>query len=145
MSVGIALPIIQRGFHSAKKVVNLHQKHTGEVGEVYFSTNNRIDPNKGKSVDYVLLVSNTFKFIAEFVSYEYFEDKGNPSDVIKYSPKEFNQDIDKHWFKIKNIRKIDDAELNQFEMINKAAQEKYNGVCNYVNNSKRLQVFYFRG
>ena len=101
-----------------------------------------MDPKKLTKVSTVLLVSKEFTYIADLVLYQYFNKKSAPLDAAEYAPSLFADDQDYHWLRLKNIREISLDELNTFQMINKIAQEKYNGVGNYIENTGRLQVFY---
>ena len=127
MKVGIALPVTKSGFYDAEEVLNLHLEKSLSDGFVYFSTDNRISLKKVKNVDYVLLVSKNFSYLA-----------------ILFSPEPFVEDENLHWFKISNIRQISKEDLNSFAMDNKIAEAKHHGVGNYVSNTGRLQVFYFK-
>ena len=142
VTYSVALPVVGIDICSAKEVLDAHLEKANEVGSVYFSTSNRIDPKKLEKVTQVLLVSKLFTYIADLVGYDYFEDKSAPSDVVSYAPAIFAEDQDNHWLKLANIRPIGFDELNTFEMVNKKVQDKYNGVGNYVMNTGRLQVFY---
>ena len=142
VTYSVALPVVGIDICSAKEVLEAHLEKANEVGSVYFSTSNRIDPKKLEKVTQVLLVSKLFTYIADLVGYDYFEDKSAPSDVVSYAPAIFAEDQDNHWLKLANIRPIGFDELNTFEMVNKKVQDKYNGVGNYVMNTGRLQVFY---
>ena len=138
----VALPVVSVDFQSAREVLDAHLEKANEVGSVYFSTSNRIDTKKPEKVTQVLLVSKLFTYIADLVSYDYFEEKSAPSDVASYAPAIFAEDQDNHWLKLANIRPISLDELNTFEMVNKKVQAQYNGVGNYIKNTGRLQVFY---
>ena len=142
VTYSVALPVVGIDICSAKEVLDAHLEKANEVGSVYFSTSNRMDPKKLTKVSNILLVSKEFTYIADLVGYDYFEDKSAPSDVVSYAPAIFAEDQDNHWLKLANIRPIGFDELNTFEMVNKKVQDKYNGVGNYVMNTGRLQVFY---
>lgn len=144
MKVGIALPVTKSGFYDAEEVLNLHLEKSLSDGFVYFSTDNRISLKKVKNVDYVLLVSKNFSYLADLDEYQNFEDKGTPENAILFSPEPFVEDENLHWFKISNIRQISKEDLNSFAMDNKIAEAKHHGVGNYVSNTGRLQVFYFK-
>ena len=131
VTYSVALPVVGIDICSAKEVLDAHLEKANEVGSVYFSTSNRMDPKKLTKVSNILLVSN-----------QYCNKKSAPLDAAIYAPSLFADDQDYHWLKLKNIREISLDELNTFQMINKEAQEKYNGVGNYVENTGRLQVFY---
>ena len=144
MKVGIALPVTEWGFYDVIEVLELHLKKSIEAGSVYFSTDNRISPKKASTVDYVLLVNKKFSYLAELEEYLYFEYKGSPSDVDVFAPEQFATDKNKHLFRISNIHEISKHELNLFKMDNKKSEAKYHGAGNYVENTGRLQVFYFK-
>lgn len=137
-----ALPIVDIDFYSAQDVLDAHLEKAEEVGMVYFSTSNRLNYKKAQKVAKVLLVSKSFTYIADLVSYTYFGTKTTPLDVADYAPGIFSNDEDHHWLKLANIRPISLDELNTFEMVNKKVQAQYNGVGNYIKNTGRLQVFY---
>lgn len=145
MKFGIALPVTSRSFYEADEVMDKHiNKAKENNGTVYFSTSNRIDPRKAMDITYVLFVNKDFTYIAKSVEYISFEQKSYPKDRYVFQPDDFDNDIDLHWFKVTNIHKVKIEELNKFEMINKEAQMKYNGVGNYIKDTGRLQVFYFK-
>ena len=144
MKVGIALPVTKSGFYDANEVLELHFKKANEEGCVYFSTDNRISSKKASTVDCVLLVNKNFTYLADLVEYQSFEAKGNPSDVKLFASEAFMEDKNLHWFKISNIHEISTDELNLFKMDNKKSEAKHHGVGNYVENTGRLQVFYFK-
>lgn len=142
VTYSVALPVVGIDICSAKEVLDAHLEKANEVGSVYFSTSNRMDPKKLTKVSNILLVSKEFTYIADLILYQYFNKKSAPLDAAIYAPSLFADDQDYHWLKLKNIREISLDELNTFQMINKEAQKKYNGVGNYVENTGRLQVFY---
>lgn len=144
MRNGIALPITEHSLFLAEEIIGLHIGKEEEAGGVYFSTSNRIAPEKALLVELILLFNKREAYIAEVKDYHYFEDGGIPADSEEYSPKEFIAKSEKHWFKIDSLRKVGDDELKEFEMRNQVVQQKYGSVSGYIKESKRFQVFYFR-
>ena len=144
MKVGIALPVTKAGFYKPNEVLELHLKKSIDAGAVYFSTDNRISSKKACLVDFVLLVNKDFSYLADLEEYINFEEKGAPSDAKFFAPEPFVQDENLHWFKISNIKEISKEKLNLFKMDNEITESKYHGVGNYVQNTGRLQVFYFK-
>lgn len=123
---------------------NTLKRQSKQMGVVYFSTSNRIDSNKAREIGLVLFVNKEFVYMGELVEYTGFVDKNYPNDRYIFQPSAFGKDIDLHWFKVTDIHEVEIDELNKFEMINKRAQFKYNGVGNYIKDTRRLQVFYFK-
>lgn len=145
MNFGIALPVTSRSFYEADEVMEKHiEKAKQTNGYVYFSTSNRIDSNKAREIGLVLFANKEFVYMGELVEYTGFVDKSYPNDRYIFQPTDFGKDIDLHWFKVTDIHEVEIDELNKFEMINKKAQLKYNGVGNYIKDTGRLQVFYFK-
>lgn len=142
MKTAIVLPVTGVGFYSVEEVIEYHLCKGGVEKEVYFSTNNKINNKKANIVDYVILANKQFAYIGELKKYQHFAEAATPEDAKIYAPKEFENDVNLHWFLIANLRKIEEDELNTFEMVNKSAQAKYGGVGNYIRDTGRLQVFY---
>ncbi|PPK82785.1 hypothetical protein BXY41_102475 [Lacrimispora xylanisolvens] len=146
MSLGINIPIVSQGFDSAQDIVERHNKKLSETKEyVYFSTSNRIDPKKAEDVDYILL-SNQYglRYLCQVVDYIFYVDKGIPVDSVVYSPKKYADVPVKHWFKICSIEIMESEEVRKFIPLNQAVIQKYGNVESYIENTKRLQIFYFK-
>ena len=144
MKIGIALPVTKSAFYDANEVVELHLQKSIDVGSVYFSTDNHISTKKASLVDCVLLVNKNFSYMADLVEYQNFETEDAPLDAKLFAPDPFKVDKNIHWFKLSNIVAISKEELNSFKMNNKTVEAKYHGVGNYIENTGRLQVFYFK-
>lgn len=144
MKIGIALPVTKSAFYDANEVVELHIQKSIDVGSVYFSTDNHISAKKASLVDCVLLVNKNFSYMADLVEYQNFENKDAPLDAKLFAPDAFKADKNMHWFNLSNIVAISNEELNSFQMDNKIVEAKYHGVGNYIENTGRLQVFYFK-
>lgn len=142
MKIAIVLPLTKVGFYEPDEVIDFHLRKQVESKEFYFSTSNRMDYKKASQVDYVILANKNFAYISNKKDYIHFDEKSAPEDVKDYVPEEFSNDLDLHWFKLSNLRKIGLDELNNFEMVNKKVQLEYGGVGNYIRDTKRLQVFY---
>lgn len=123
VTYSVALPVVGIDICSAKEVLEAHLEKANEVGSVYFSTSNRMDPKKLTKVSNILLVNKEFTYIADLVLYQYFNKKSAPLDAAVYAPSLFADDQDYHWLKLKNIREISLDELNTFQMINKEAKK----------------------
>lgn len=136
---GIALPVISRGFYSAQNIIDMYIKVAEQGdGAVYFSTDNRVLLAKGQQVECVLLVNREFKFVADIISFEQFAEKSRPADAEKYSPPIFKYDHKKNWFLLRNFKEVGTKELKEFQMVGRSKD-----VASYLEETKRLQVFYF--
>lgn len=144
MKTGIALPVTKSAFYEANEVIELHIQKSIDVGSVYFSTDNHISAKKASLVDCVLLVNKNFSYMADLVEYQNFETEDSPLDAKRFAPEPFKADKNMHWFKLSNIVAISNEDLNSFKMNNKIVEAKYHGVGNYIENTGRLQVFYFK-
>lgn len=144
MKIGIALPVTKSAFYEANEVIELHIQKSRDEGSVYFSTDNHISAKKASLVDCVLLVNKNFSYMADLVEYQNFETEDSPLDAKRFAPEPFKADKNMHWFKLSNIVAISNEELNSFKMNNKIVEAKYHGVGNYIENTGRLQVFYFK-
>ena len=71
VTYSVALPVVGIDICSAKEVLDAHLEKANEVGSVYFSTSNRMDPKKLTKVSNILLVSKEFTYIADLVLYQY--------------------------------------------------------------------------
>jgi len=145
MSLGINVPIAPQGFDSAEDIVKRYNEKLSETkGYVYFSTSNRIDPKKAEDIDYLLLSNKSgLRYLCEVVDYNFFDDKGIPKDSVVYSPKKYAYVPEKHWFKICSVEIMRSDEVRKFIPLNKAVIQKYGNVESYIENTKRLQIFYF--
>ena len=141
---GIALPVVDLEFYSGQEIIDMHIDVLKRENIVYFSTSNRIDHNKLQQVDYVLLTYKGLKYLAKFIDSDFFPNKGVPIDSPKYSPKPFGKKPEKHWLKLSEIHSISDLELKMFDLVNTKTQSRYGNVANYLNQSPRIQVFYFK-
>lgn len=145
MSYGVNIPILAKGFLSAQDIIELHQDVLQEKQFVYFSTSDRISPDKGKELSYLLLSNQSgARLLCEIVSYEFFLDKGIPSDSTAYSPSKFADIPEKHWFKLSTMVEENASEISRLVPLNKQTEKKYSNVENYIQNTGRLQVFYFK-
>lgn len=142
--LGINLPVAPWGFYSAEEVVKHHVDKLNESGKVWFSTSNRIDPKKAGVIKYILFTNKSgLRYIATVVDYKFFEEKGLPSSSEEFSPEYYSTEEEKHWFLIDSIEKISSDDVNKLIMLNREVQNQYGSVEGYINNTKRLQVFYF--
>lgn len=145
MNYGVHIPVLSKGFLTAQDNIGLHKDVLKEKGCVYFSTSDKISPDKGEEIAYLLLSNKSgLRFLCEVVSYDYFPDKGLPSDSTEYSMKKFADVPEKHWFKLSTMKEISSNEVSQLMPINKQMAEKYLNVEEYIVNTGRLQVFYFK-
>jgi len=145
MSLGINVPIAPQGFDSAKDIVKRHNEKLSETkAYVYFSTSNRIDPKKAKDIDFLLLSNQSnLRYLCRVVDYVFFDEKGIPEDSVVYSPEKYADVPEKHWFKISSIELMESDEVRKFIPLNQAVIQKYGNVESYIDNTKRLQIFYF--
>lgn len=145
MNFGINLPVTSWGFLSAEEVVEAHFKKLEETGCVWFSTSNRIDSKKAKAVNEILLSNKAdIRYLATVTHYINFKEGGLPKTAEDFCPDFCNNVAEEHWFLVDSIRPITAEELEQFSMINEAVQNEYGNVEAYIENTKRLQVFYFK-
>lgn len=145
MNYGVNIPVAAKGFLTAQDIIRLHKDVLREKGYVYFSTSDRMSPDKGEELDYLLLSNQSgIRVLCEIVSYDYFSDKGVPSDSIEYSPKKFADVPEKHWFKVSTMEEVNGNEVSHLIPLNKQTERKYLNVENYIVNTGRLQIFYFR-
>lgn len=144
MSYGVNIPVAAKGFLTAEDIIELHKDVLKEKKYVYFSTSDRISPDKGEEIDYLLLSNQSgLRVLCEIVSYDFFSDKGMPSDSTEYSPKKFADVPEKHWFKVSKMEKISSDQVSRLIPLNKQTAGKYSNVEEYIVNTGRLQVFYF--
>ena len=145
MNYGVNIPLATKGFLSAQDIIELHRDMLNEKKFVYFSTSDRINPDKGKELSYLLL-SNQFgiRVLCKIVSYDYFPTKGIPSDSAEYSPSKLANVPEKHWFKISTMDEANANDTSQLVPLNKQTEKKYSNVENYILNTGRLQIFYFQ-
>ncbi len=144
MSYGVNIPVAAKGFLTAQDIVELHKVVLEEKGYVYFSTSDRMSPDKGEELNYLLLSNQSgIRVLCEIVSYDYFPDKGVPSDSTEYSPKKFADVSEKHWFKVATMKEVSANEVSNLIPLNKQTERKYLNVENYIVNTGRLQIFYF--
>lgn len=145
MKYGVNIPVREKGFLTAQEIIELHEDVLKEKGCVYFSTSGRINPKKADELDYLLL-SNKFgiRILCEIVSYDYFPDKGVPSDSVEYSPKKFADVPENHWFKVSTMENADSNYIGHLIPLNERMKKEYSNVENYINGTGRIQVFYFR-
>ena len=113
---------------------------------MYFSTSIRIDKEKAKEQSYLLLYNKECMYLCKIKNY-YEEDnkKFIPDNSIKYSPKEFSEKEEKHWFLLSRIEKLnikDKDKLKHFMFVNKVVNKN---VYEYIEKSGRLQPFYLKG
>ena len=145
MNYGVNIPLAAKGFLSAQDILNLHEDVLKEKTYVYFSTSDRISPDKGEALSYLLLSNQSgIRVLCEIISYDHFPNKGVPNDSTEYSPKRFAYIPEKHWFKISSMREASIDEICSLTPLNKQTEQKYLNVENYIANTGRLQVFYFR-
>ena len=141
---GVNIPVVGWGFFSAEDVINAHIEKLEEAEKVWFSTSAGMDVKKIENVEEILFSNkNGLRYIAKVVEYKYFENKGIPSDAEKYCPEFCNDVAEKYWFLLDSIEPISPDEVEKFSMINKVAQEKFGNVEAYIENTKRLQIFYY--
>ena len=144
MSYGVNIPVASKGFLTAQDIIGLHEDVLKEKKYVYFSTSDRISPDKGEEIDYLLLSNQSgLRVLCEIIFYDYFSDKGIPNDSTEYSPKKFADVPEKHWFKVSTMKEIGSNEVSHLIPLNKQMAEKYLNVEDYIVNTGRLQVFYF--
>lgn len=142
--VGIAIPMVTRDFLSVEEMIEIHNEVDKEKGAVYFSTSNRIA--QGDKVDYALFYNRTNYYLAKIVDYVKFSKEDIPEDSLDYSPKDYADIPMKHWFKVTEICNLSSKELHELSLMlcNKEAQGVYKGVAQYIETSKRLQIFYWK-
>lgn len=139
----LAIPLRRE---TAQDIICSHQNKINEENLVYFSTSIRIDKEKAKEQSYLLLYNKECMYLCKIKNY-YEEDnkKFIPGNSIKYSPKEFSEKEEKHWFLLSTIKKLnikDKDKLKNFMFVNNVVNKN---VYEYIEKSGRLQPFYLKG
>lgn len=141
---GINIPVAPKGFCTAQQIVQEHISHLNSCGGVYFSTSDRIDPNKATDLDFLLLSNlSGLRYLCEIESYQYFEDPAVPKDSAMYSPQKYANVSEKHWFKLRSISAVGTNVTSNLIPLNKKVSARCGNVENYISTTGRLQVFYF--
>lgn len=145
MGFGVNIPVVGRGFVSAEDIVFLHRDILIAKDFVYFSTSERISSDKAAELDYLLLSNLAgMRVLCDIVSYEYFPSRGLPDDSTEYSPGRFANIPEKHWFKLSGMKDLSADDTSQLLPLNKQTEKRYSNVEDYISNTGRLQIFYFR-
>lgn len=137
----IALPLIDIEESMEEEVICQCLEVLEEKKALYIPIHT-VDFRRARKANKLLILNTNSIYVGDVISYESFAQGGRPLDADLYCPEVYQNYDQKCWFKLRNLKRISEEELESIEISHSGLQMQYGGVENYLEGTRRRQIFY---